>query len=397
MTVAMRVPEGPEVGAEPPDPEFYCVRCRARLDKAPELKPQVQLLDFMCPQCRERTEREYRLAEERSRERYLCSECGRDVTEMARRDGRAEELREVALYLCSICGNRLRQQRQILGYWVIQRLGVGGAGEVYKVWHPETGRVAALKRMLPLPEVDPRLVLRFQREIIVMQDLRHPNIVRLYEAGLDGDFPVFVSEFAPGGDFTQFIDENGRPLLPPEEVVSLIADSLTGLGYLHSRGYVHRDLKPENLLLKPVEGRLIPKVADFGLARSYEQRGGTITRTGEFGGTWVYMPPEQLFQFKEVKPSVDIYAMGAITYFLLSGNWPLPDFPTYIQMRSGGYGPLPRTPAQMVLRDPRVPLEERLPDLPRALCQAVNTAIAMKPEDRYQTAEEFRQALLASV
>lgn len=394
MNVAMRVPES---GAEPPDPEFYCVRCRARLEKAPQLKPQVHILDFMCPQCRDVMEREYRLAEERSRERYLCSECGRDVTEMARRDGRAEELREVAMYLCSICGNRLRQPVQILGYWVIRRLGAGGVGEVYQVWHPETGRVAALKRLLPLTDADPRVVLRFQREILVMQNLRHPNVVRLYETGMDGDSPVFISEFVPGGDFTQFIDENGRPLLPPEEVVSLVADVLSGLGYFHSKGYVHRDLKPENLLLKPLEGRLIPKVADFGFARSYEEHGGTVTRTGEFGGTWVYTPPEQIINFRDVRPQADIYAIGVTTYFLLSGFWPLPDFPTYAQLRGGMVGTLPRTPALMVLKDPRVPLEARRPDLPRALCQAVNTAIAMKPQDRYRTAEEFRQALLEAI
>ncbi len=375
----------------------HCICCGERLAEAPEWKPLVRILDFICPRCQEGVGREYHLAEESARERYHCSECGRDVTEMARRDGRAEEWRGVALYLCPLCGNRLRQQKQILGYWVVKRLGAGAMGEVYKVWHPETGRVAALKRMLPIPDADARTLLQFQREIAVMWDLRHPNIVQLYDSGLDGNSPVFVSEFVPGGDFTQFLDEGGCPLLSPEEVVYLIADALLGLGYVHSRGYVHRDLKLENLLVRLVEGQMIPKVADFGLARSYEQHGGTLTRTGEFGGTWMYMPPEQLTQYREAKPPVDIYAMGVVTYVLLSGYWPLPDFPTYAQIRSGGYGPLPRSPAQMVLQDPRVPLEERRPDLPPALCQVVNTAIAMRPEDRYRTAEEFRQALLKAL
>ena len=382
---------------ELPEPEFYCVRCGNRLDALPEEKPLMQSLDFMCPTCRKAVEDERREAEERSRERYLCSECGKDITEMARSDGRAEELKDVALYLCSACGNRLRQRKEILGYWVIKSLGAGGVGEVYKVWHPETGRVAALKKMLPVAKADQRMVLRFQREIVIMQDLRHPNVVRLYEGGRDGDSPVFVSEFVPGGDLTQFISDDGRPLLSPEEVVTLIAESLVGLDYFHRKGYVHRDLKPENILLKQVNGQRIPKVADFGFARSYEKHGGTITRTGEAAGTWMYMPPEQITNFKRVRPQADIYAMGVTTYFLLSGCWPLPDFPTYAQIKGGRVVALPRTPVQMILHDRRVPLEERRPDLPRALCRVVNKAIAMTPEDRYQSAEELRQALLSSI
>lgn len=382
---------------EPPDPELICVRCARRMERLPEMKPLMEILDFMCPSCRETVQNERRLAEERSRVRYLCSECGKDVTDMARSDGRAEGWRDAAVYLCSTCGNRMRQQRQVLGYWIIKRLGEGGVGEVFKVWHPGTGRLAALKRMRPVAKSDDRMVLRFQREIVIMQDLRHPNIVQLYEGGRDGDFPVFVSEFVPGGDFTQFVSDQGRPLLSPDKVVALITESLLGLSHCHSKGYVHRDLKPENLLLKPLDGRRVPKVADFGFARSYEKHGGTVTRTGEYGGTWMYMPPEQIIDFRRVRPQADIYAMGVTTYFLLSGYWPLPDFPTYAQIRSGRVAALPRTPVMMILHDRRVPLEERRSDLPRSLCEAVNKAIAMRPEDRYQTAEEFRQALLRSM
>ncbi len=379
---------------EPPDPEFYCVRCANRLEHSPEEKPLMQSLDFMCASCRKMVEEERRLAEERSRNRYTCSECGRDVTDMARSDGRAGEWKDAAVYLCSTCGDRLRQQKQALGYWIIKRLGAGGAGEVWKVWHPETGRVAALKKMLPIAKAEKRMILRFQREIVIMQNLRHSNIVQLYEAGRDGDSPVFVSEFVPGGDFIQFISDDGKSLLSPEEVVRLIAESLVGLAYFHGKGYVHRDLKPENLLLKPLDGQRIPKVADFGFARSYEKHGGTITRTGEFGGTWMYMPPEQITNFRYVRLQADIYAMGVTTYFLLTGYWPLPEFPTYPQIRSGQVAQLSRTPVQMILHDRRVPLEERRSDLPRSLCRVVNKAIEMKPDDRYQSAEEFRRALL---
>jgi len=379
------------------EPEWFCVRCGEQLDKLPELGLLSRGLDFMCQRCRREVEAELREAEERSRERYTCSECGRDVTEMARRDGRAVELRDVAIYLCTHCGEQSRKNEQIAGYWVLKKLGEGGAGQVFKGWHPETGRVVAIKKMLSKISTDERMVRRFQREIAIMATLTHPNVVRLYESTVLDGVPIFVSEFVPGGDLTQFISREGQSLLSPEEIVLLLADSLFGLEYFHRQGYVHRDLKPENILLGTRNGRRVPKVADFGFARSFEKHGGTVTRTGEFAGTWMYMPPEQIIDFKRAKPPVDIYAMGATAYVLLSGWWPLPEFPSFWRVKQGGNILIARSLPQMVLHDPRVPLEERRPDLPRALCHAVNRAIAIKPEDRYPTAEEFRQALLKAL
>lgn len=392
-------PSSKRVSPEQKEPEWYCIRCGSRLEKLPELSALMQSLNFMCPRCQKEVEIERRKAEERSRERYFCSECGKDVTDMARSDGRAAELKDVAMYLCTACGNRARQNKEILGYWVLKRLGAGGMGEVYKVWNPKTGRVAALKKLNPVSSLTnyKQLILRFQREIAIMQELRHPNVVCLYETGYDGNSPVFISEFVPGGDLTQFVDDNGCPLLPPREVVALIAESLVGLQYCHSKGYVHRDLKPENILLGKKDGRNIPKLADFGFARSYEKYGGSITRTGEFAGTLPYMPPEQVKDFKRVKPVSDIYAMGVTIYFLLTGFWPLPDFPPLHEIKRGKVGFLPRPPVLMILSDPRVPIEERRPDLPRTLCRVVNKAIAMEPEKRYQSAEEFREALLKAI
>jgi DNA-directed RNA polymerase subunit RPC12/RpoP len=390
--------------SRPPEkePEWFCVRCGERLDKLPDLETLARSLDFMCPRCRKEVEAELRQAEERSRERYVCSECGQDVTEMAKSDGRAAALKDVALYLCPRCGNKAKEKytkspKQIVGYWVLKSLGSGGVGEVLKGWHPQTGRIVAIKRMHSKVSTEERMVRRFRREIAIMETLSHPNVVRLYESGILDGVPVFVSEFVPGGDLTQFIGDEGRSLLPPTEIVSLIAESLVGLEYFHRQGYVHRDLKPENILLARKDGQRIPKIADFGFARSFEKHGGTVTRTGEFAGTWMYMPPEQITDFKHARPPLDVYAMGATTYVLLSGWWPLPDFPSFSAVQQGRLGILKRSIPQMILHDRRVPLEERRPDLPRALCRVVDKAIAMEARNRYQSAEEFRQALLKSI
>ena len=380
------------------EPEWFCVRCGERLDKLPDPGTLARSLDFMCSRCRNAVEAELRQAEERSRERYACSECGQDVTAMAKSDGLAAALKDVALYLCSQCGNKAKTKEKIVGYWVLKKVGGGGVGEVFKCWHPQTGRVVAIKRMLSKVSTNKDMVRRFRREIAIMETLVHPNVVRLYGSGAPDGLPVFVSEFVPGGDLTQFIGKEGQSLLSPKEIVSLLADSLVGLEYFHRQGYVHRDLKPENILLVKKNGQRIPKIADFGFARSFEKHGGTITRTGEYAGTYMYMPPEQITDFNRARPPLDVYAMGATAYVLLSGWWPLPDFPSFWQVSQGRGDMLLKRPlAQMVLQDRRVPLEERRPDLPRALCRVVNKALAKEVHDRYQSAEEFRQALLQAI
>jgi serine/threonine protein kinase len=108
-----------------------------------------------------------------------------------------------------------KSPKQIVGYWVLKSLGSGGVGEVLKGWHPQTGRIVAIKRMHSKVSTEERMVRRFRREIAIMETLSHPNVVRLYESGILDGVPLFVSEFVPGGDLTQFIGDEGRSLLPP--------------------------------------------------------------------------------------------------------------------------------------------------------------------------------------
>lgn len=418
-TRLFEAPVGTKVYPTPPEPrqdsmeDFFCVRCGAQLETIPPITCSLRDLDFMCDRCRQEMDQDrIQQAEAHAGVQFFCDECGREVTGAASRDGRAVELLEVATYLCEDCfkealakgrrGEVPLPQDDFGGYTAVRFLGKGGMGEVYKACHEETGRIAAVKLTLPIAQGDEELLLRFHREISIMQSLVHPNLVRLYGAGQAGDCPYFISEFVPGGDMAKFIDKDGRTLRPPEEVTAILAESLVGLAHFH-RGpegkkevRVHRDLKPENILLRPKNGHLIPKIADFGLSKSYEEHGGFRTKTGTFCGTWMYMPPEQITNFKRATPRVDVYAMGASLYYLLTGLSPLPEFPPPWEIiKKEGNIRLSKPLAQMVLHDRRVPLAERRPGLPAALCRAVDKALSMNADDRFSSAEEFRRALLA--
>ena len=274
-----------------------------------------------------------------------------------------------------------------------------------------------------------------------MEDLRHPGLVRLIEARRQDENAFFVSEYVPDGNFEQFVSKEGQPLLAPVEAARLIADALDGLGFLHTRGYVHRDIKPRNILIRKTNGGMMPKLADFGLARSYERHGGTITKSGECAGTFMYMPPEQLLSFKESRPTVDVYAMGITLYYVLTASYPL-DFPAPHELKQGkrllrgclrnrtkslsfavgapsgrdtgrrigiapggrSYKAKPRIlkqalrdPVRMILEDPPRPTHERRPDLSTALCSVIDRAIAKESGERYPSVQEFQTALLRAI
>lgn len=381
----------------PPTPvqELLCIRCGIPL---PDIRliegTNLRNLDFMCKRCREAVEVQLKQQEEaRAEEKYTCFKCHSNVTSQANADGRAAELRDSALYLCKKCAQPSGEARgqEIGGYRLLKELGRGGMGVVYQGWHPGSNRLVAIKQLLPLAKTSESLVLRFLREASIMEALHHPGLVWLYESGLSGENPYFISEFAPDGNLNQYISSQGAPTVAPRETAQLIASALEALDFVHEQGFVHRDLKPENILLRKKNGQTLTKLADFGLARSYEGCGGTITRTGEYAGTILYMPPEQILEFKKCKPPVDVYAMGVTLYYLLSGRFPL-NFPPPHELQRGAR--LQKDPVRMILEDPPCPLSQRNRQLPARLCAVVDRSVEKEVGRRYQTAGEFRAELI---
>jgi len=240
------------------------------------------------------------------------------------------------------------------------------------------------------------LVERFMREIAIMREFRHPNLVRLYGDGIsEQDSLYFVSEYLPEGSLADVFTNHYDGKMPYGEACDFIAQALEGLAYFHEKGYVHRDLKPENILIrKNEEGKLIAKVGDFGLAKSYVLHGGTITKTGEWAGTLFYCPPEQIKDFKSAKPWTDVYAMGVSLYFLITGEFPY-DFPNrkkFFEMISRGEKP--KDALSIILgKDQPMPIEKKAPDIPKDLAKTINRAIKKDAAERFSSVDEFRKAL----
>src|SRR5262245_40562904 len=214
------------------------------------------------------------------------------------------------------------------GYEILERLGEGGMGVVYKARQLSLKRVVALKMILGGARARPEERQRLRAEAEAAARLAHPNIVQVYEVGECGGLPYLALEYAEGGSLAQALA--GTPL-PPRRAAELVQALAGAVQFAHERGIVHRDLKPGNVLLQTApSGRGLagtPKVADFGLARCLDQAGASDperrTPTGAILGTPSYMAPEQASGHTAgVGPACDVYALGALLYECLTGRPP---------------------------------------------------------------------------
>jgi serine/threonine-protein kinase len=259
------------------------------------------------------------------------------------------------------------------GYEVLGELGRGGMGVVYRARQVGAGRVVALKMILAGTHAGADALSRFRAEAKIIARLRHPNIVQVFEFGQHGGLPYFAMEFCAGGSLKQQLA--GAPL-PPGEAAALVERLARAMHAAHEQGVVHRDLKPANVLLG--EGGT-PKVSDFGLAKRLG--GAALTLTGAVLGTPSYMAPEQASgHSKEVGPSADVYALGAILYELLTGR---PPFRAATPLE---------TLHQVCARPPLAPrsLDARVPHDLDTVCL---TCLRKKPQHRYASAWDLAEDL----
>jgi serine/threonine-protein kinase len=262
---------------------------------------------------------------------------------------------------------------EIGGWRLLRPLGRGETGQVYLAASADGRRTAALK-VIALPVTDAAALRQFERQTAALQRLRHPDIVQLWAAGLDGGHAWLAMEAVPGSDLGRYTAPSR--LLPEPLVVAAGARIASALAHAHREGIVHRDLKPANVLVHLPSGTL--KVADFGLARP---QGAESTRTGLIVGTPAYMAPEQLAGMAP-DAQTDLYALGVTLFELLSGRRP---------HEADSMGELLRR----VAGAPPLDLAALRPDLPAALTRLVVTLLARDRAQRPRDAEAVAAVLAA--
>jgi predicted Ser/Thr protein kinase len=205
---------------------------------------------------------------------------------------------------------------------ILELLGHGGMGAVYRARQRGLDRMVALKILPPQISTEPGFAERFAREARALARLSHPNIVTIFDLGKSGSLYYFLMEFVDGVNLRQLLQSHH---LTPQESLGMMPQICEALEYAHGEGVVHRDIKPENILLDQ-KGRV--KVADFGLSKLLEPgpKDMQLTQTGQVLGTIHYMAPEQLEKPLEVDQRADIYALGVLLYEMLTGELPLGRF-----------------------------------------------------------------------
>lgn len=254
-------------------------------------------------------------------------------------------------------------------YDIRDEIGRGGWGVVYEGWHRDLQRPVAIKQLPQAFGADPSVRDRFIAEAQLVASLEHPHIVPLFDFAERDGLYVIVMELATGSVWNRFETQG----LVTDQAVGTVLAAAVGLHYAHSRGLLHRDVKPDNLLYS-ASGTV--KVADFGIAKSMNEAEGARTATNTLIGSPSYMAPEQIVA-GELSAATDVYALGVVTYQLLSGRLP---FPPVTELMAQLY--------QHVNEAPR-PLGDLAPQVPAPLAEVVHRALNKNPADRPQTAEQF--------
>ncbi len=265
----------------------------------------------------------------------------------------------------------------IPGYQIGEMIGKGGVCDVYLAEHVATKARIALKLLPQEGGLDKTVRRRFLREIDTLTILKHDRIVGLTDHGEANGFFYFAMPHFERGSVADLVHNRGRPKL--KNAIRIIFDVLSGMSYAHQRGYVHRDIKPQNLLVDNDDNIVI---ADFGLAKCIREADiWYASKPATVMGTPAFMAREQVENFREVRPSTDVWAIAAVFYWLLCGMIPR-DVP-------GGR----RDAFFEVRRNPIVSIRRRLPSLPDPLSALLDNALSDDPDQRPENAEAFREKL----
>ena len=289
-------------------------------------------------------------------------------------------------YRIDVLSKDAQEARQLGQYRLRKLLGHGGMGEVHLAEHQFLRRACAVKLIRPAQAGNEETLTRFEREVRAAARLTHPNTIQIYDYGRaeDGTF-YYAMEYLEGMSLQEIVERHGP--LPPARVVHVLSQVCGALREAHSCGLVHRDIKPANVMLCERGGiHDVAKLLDYGLVVTNQvaEEEARLTRSGMVVGTPEFMSPEQCGGDASVSGASDIYSLGAVAYFLLSGQAPF-----------AGRQVMPILAAHLY-EAPR-PVVEMRPDVPSALADVIARCLEKLPENRFSDIDELHGALAASV
>lgn len=305
---------------------------------------------------------------------------------------------DIIKYFLNLAESGDHHLKAISGYNLVKLLSTSEFGEVYLAQHNQSGKFIALKVMLPAVAANDFAVQMFLRETENTKALQHPHVVQLMDCGFSDIIFFFTMEYCEGGTVWDFMQQLGGRL-SVDIAVPIILQILDALEYAHNvelpyvkladgkfgkgKGIVHRNLKPSNIFLTNIDGKLVAKIGDYGLSKAFDLAGlSGQTLTGTQAGTPVFMPRQQVLNFKYAQPEVDIWAVAACLYNMLTGCFP--------RNFTGD-------PFLAVLQNNPIPIRQRDATIMQPLAQVIDLALIDKPEIHFKSAAEFKQALLSAL
>ncbi|MDZ8094771.1 MAG: protein kinase [Nostoc sp. DedQUE05] len=305
---------------------------------------------------------------------------------------------DIIKYFLNLAKSGDRNLKAISGYNLVKLLSTSEFGEVYLAQHNQSGKFIALKVMLPAVAANDFAVEMFLRETENTKALQHPHVVQLMDCSFSEIIFFFTMEYCEVGTVWDFMQQLGGRL-SVDIAVPIILQILDALEYAHNvelpyvkladgkfgkgKGIVHRDLKPSNIFLTKIDGKLVAKIGDYGLSKAFDLAGlSGQTLTGTQAGTPVFMPRQQVLNFKYAQPEVDIWAVAACLYNMLTGCFPR----NFIG-----------DPFLAVLQNNPIPIRQRDATIMQPLAQVIDLALVDKPEIHFKSAAEFKRALLSAL
>ena len=280
---------------------------------------------------------------------------------------------------------------QLRDYRILEKIGEGGMGAVYRAMHTRLNKIVAIKVLSTSRLKDESAISRFQREMSIVGRLQHPNIVQAHDAGEEAGQHFLVMEYVEGTDLSEIVRRRGP--LPVNAACEIIAQAALGLQYAHENGLVHRDIKPSNLMLSVSSDKrtneviaAVVKILDLGLARLHtddKQNGPELTTDGQIMGTLDYMAPEQGGDSHAVDIRADIYSLGATLYKLLTGE----------ALFGGERHRSVIQKLTALATEPAPSVRGRRPEVPEPLAAIIARMVSKQPQDRFATPAEVASAL----